>query len=122
RLESLGAPEPLLAFYGECRSVTLADVGNGEFVHDPPTLIRDIERGAPRSLSSGRLEIFPFGSNGGGGRYVMEVNYRNSVLLLPEGRVETAVFDDSDLTLDTIAADLEAFLRLLILRVESLLA
>jgi hypothetical protein len=83
----------LRELYAECREIVLADVGNGHFVHRAIHVLVDLARGAPvRTLGRHSLEVIPFGSDGGGGRYCLD-RASGGIYYLPPGREEDGTYE-----------------------------
>jgi len=110
-------PPGVLDFVGQCEYVTLADVGNGYFIHDPKTLDRDLAHGAPRRIADPGWQVFPFGSDGVGGRFVLRLG-GGGVYHLPEGAVEAGEYIVGHDPPIRVADDLHGFVAYLIEVVE----
>ncbi len=117
RLREAGAPADLIALLAACAHITLADVDNGYFVHDTATLSRDLSSGAPRRVDRG-WTVFPFGSDGGGGRWVLRLDDPTGVYHLPEGAVHAGEYTVGPGEPTRVADDLDGFIDFLILAVE----
>ena len=116
-LQSFNARVPLGELedlYRCCRSVSLADVHNGYFIHSIEMIERDLEHGAPRqTLGRFHLHIVPFGSDGGGGRFAMEVGSRD-VYFLPPDLVREGTYESNQDSFTRCAGSPYEFVRWLL--------
>ena len=118
RLEELGGTAQLLELYASCRSIDLPDAGNGYFVHIVDTIVMDIQRGAPtRTIGTHELDVLPFGSDGGGGRFCFDPK-SGAVYLLPPGLVEDHVYESDSDAFRRFAESVAGFLQVLLARCE----
>ena len=119
----LAFTHPLLMFYTYCDGIRLPDVHNGYFIHSIHQVLRGLEAGEPTRLATNPTEMaVVFGSDGGGGRFVMRIKEPGEVLYLPLGTVHNAIFDDKRTPTTILAPDFFAFLRRLDADINAFLA
>lgn len=111
---------PLVHFYRHCGGVSLPDVHVGYFVHPPELVVRGRQQGEPQRLT-GTYDraVIVFGSDGGGGRFVIGTDGDGEVLYLGEGRVEDAVYDGWNGDVRVLSESLNGFLDRLLADVEA---
>ncbi|MFR9780128.1 hypothetical protein ACL02O_29240 [Micromonospora sp. MS34] len=100
-------PGDLLVWYGQVREVTLPDIGNGYFIHDPGLV-------ACREVTSirGRFDadVVVFASDGGGALFAVEAVTGSPVYRLPAGEMVAGVYRSDDPRFDVVAGNLTGFL------------
>ena len=86
------------------------------FIHSIDLVMRGIDRGEPvRVLDiTGSVPVLVFGSDGGGGRFALQLDGPDKVLYLPVGAVNDSTFDGIQTPVKDLASDFWSFLRLLL--------
>lgn len=110
------APSVLRDLYAECDGFSLPDIHVGYFADSLSRLASASRRGEPSWVSNrGRAEILVFGSDGGGGRFVVELEM-GAILYLPsDGGVRDRVYEEvPQLPVRVLAPNVEAFALLLL--------
>lgn len=106
-LAGMSLPGDLLTWYRQVREVSLPDVGNGYFVHEPGLV-------ACREVTSIRgsftAEVVVFASDGGGTLFAVEAVTGSPVYRLPAGEIVAGVYRSDDPRFDVVAEDLTGFL------------
>lgn len=87
-------PKALQGLYEVCDGFDLEDVHVGYFVDQADRLRTAGDRGEPVSVVSDRLTgaVVPFGSDGGGGRFVVSESTESVYYLPSGGRVDNGVY------------------------------
>ncbi|MFE9693702.1 hypothetical protein [Micromonospora sp. NPDC005806] len=106
-LAGMRPPDDLLAWYRQVREVSLSDVGNGYFLHDPGLILH-------REVTSirGRFtaDVVVFASDGGGTLFAVEAVTGSPVYRLPAGETVASVYRSDDPRFDVVATNLTGFL------------
>lgn len=106
---------PLVAFLQECNGLSFPDVHVGYFIHSVEQMLHGFRSGEPRQVSGNEpLTVLVFGSDGGGGRFALQVQGGCAVFYLPVGAVRDGVFDGKHTAIRRLAPDFPEFLRLLL--------
>lgn len=108
----------LLSFYEWCGGVQLPDVWNGYFIHGPELVLRTHSQDGPRHITGphARTVLF-FGSDGGGGSFLLSTNGSDEILHVAEGALHDGIMDGMSARL--VAADLGSFLQRLLADTEA---
>lgn len=97
----------LRLWYGQVREVSLPDIGNGYFIHDPGLVAR-------REVTSirGRFtaDVVVFASDGGGTLFAVGAVTGSPVYRLPAGEIVAGVYRSDDPRFDVVATNLTEFL------------
>ncbi|MEU5943738.1 SMI1/KNR4 family protein [Micromonospora sp. NPDC047548] len=100
-------PGDLLAWYRQVREVSLPDIGNGYFIHEPGLV-------ACREVTSirGRFteDVVVFASDGGGTLFASGAVTDSPVYRLPAGEIVAGVYRSDDPRIDVVAENLTDFL------------
>ncbi|WUR62363.1 hypothetical protein OHS32_13630 [Micromonospora chokoriensis] len=106
-LANVCPPGDLLSWYRQVREVSLPDVGNGFFIHDPGLV-------ACREVTSVRgrcaADVVVFASDGGGTLFAMEAVSGSPVYRLPGGEAVAGVYRSDNQRFAVVAEDLAGFL------------
>jgi len=113
RLAAIGAeiPVDLVQLYTVIGGVSLPDVGNGIFVHDPG-LVADAYTAQQLRHVTGRhqADVVVFASDGGGTLFALASPTGSPVYRLPAGKVIAGTYETNDPDFDIVATDLAGFL------------
>jgi hypothetical protein len=115
-------PEALRPLYAVCGGASMPDVWNGYFIHSADKLALNKQRGLPtRIAGTPPIEIAVFGSDGGGGSYVLGLA-DGAVHYLPSwgGFVENNIYiGDDKIGTPRISNSVIGFLQRLLADVEA---
>ncbi|MGW2625338.1 hypothetical protein [Micromonospora taraxaci] len=107
-LANVCPPGDLLAWYRQVREVSLPDVGNGVFIHDPGLVARR-EVTAVRGRCA--ADVVVFASDGGGTLFAIEAVSGSPVYRLPAGEVVAGVYRSDNQRFAVVSEDLAGFLN-----------
>ncbi|MEV0430554.1 hypothetical protein [Micromonospora sp. NPDC050495] len=100
-------PGDLLEWYGHVREVSLPDIGNGYFLHEPGLVAR-------REVTAARgrftADVVVFASDGGGTLFAVDALTGSPVYRLPAGEIVAGVYRSDDPRFDVVAENLTGFL------------
>jgi hypothetical protein len=105
-LAGVRLPADLLAWYREVRDVSLPDIGNGYFVHEPSLVAR-----SEVTSIRGRFvdDVFVFASDGGGTLFAVGAATGSPVYRLPAGEIVADVYRSDDPLFEVVAENLIGF-------------
>lgn len=113
-------PPSAVTFYKNCDGVSLPDVQNGYFIHGAEVIA--LNSSEPLEIVDVRTQaaipILVFGSTGGGGRFAMNLE-TGEVLLLSDGLVMNRVFEATGANVVCVASDWDEFMERLLDDVEA---
>lgn len=97
----------LLEWYRQAREVSLPDIGNGYFLHEPGLVAR-----REVTLVRGRFaaEVIMFASDGGGTLFAVDAVTGSPVYRLPAGEIVAGVYRSDHPQFDVVATNLTEFL------------
>lgn len=106
-------PQTLVRLYGVVREVQLPDLGNGYFISPIEYVLKARDNELPiRAPEITDDIIYAFGSDGGGGLFVVPAS-GTPVYLLPPGAVHSNVYRSVGLVPQRVADDVDGFLKYL---------
>ena len=109
----LDADSALLGFYRHCGGVSLPDVWNGYSVHPPELVVRTLSLSGPRRITGPHArQVVPFGSDGGGGTFLIGTGKSEEVLYVGAAAVEDVTMDGE--TAEVVAESFTEFLERLL--------
>jgi len=114
--------DEFLSFYAMSDGADLVDIHNGIFLHSLAQILEGLDSGEPTRITGEHAgAILPFGSDGGGSRFVLKAN--GTVLKLSDGAVHDSTFDGVNARivqqvggsftgfLERVLQDVQAFVR-----------
>jgi len=102
--------DEFLSFHALSDGAVLQDIHNGIFLHPLAQILEGVEAGEPtRTTGEHAGAILPFGSDGGGERFVLTTD--GGILHLAGGAVRAATFDGTNARIRQISGSFNGFLE-----------
>ncbi|MEH1169684.1 hypothetical protein V6V47_30330 [Micromonospora sp. CPCC 205539] len=106
-LAGLRLPGDLLEWYGQVREVSLPDIGNRYFIHEPGLVAH---RQVTMVRGSFTADVVVFASDGGGTLFAVGAVTGSPVYRLPAGEIVAGIYRSDDPRFGVVAENLTGFL------------